>query len=122
MLNEFMVANKDTIVLDSTNNVLVGPNGYFKVVIDDFDGTTIKAWHFEDPKGNKTANLADSAQGKHIDLLITKGNRTVSHFITRYIDRFYKANDAAQVELTKLRAQLDAIQKLLAEPEVTATK
>ncbi len=98
-----MIANKDAIVLDSTNNVFVGPNQYFKIVIDSFDGTTIKAWHFEDPQGNKSANLAGSAKGKHIDLLVTKGNRTIQHFITRWADRFYAENEAAQAELAKLK-------------------
>lgn len=88
-----MIANKDAIVLDSTNNVFVGPNQYFKVVIDSFDGTTIKAWHVEDPKGNKSVNLAPSSKGKHIDLLVTKANRTVDHFITRYASRIYNEWD-----------------------------
>lgn len=112
-----MVANKDTIVLDSTNNVFVGPNGYFKVVIDSFDGTTIKAWHVEDPKGTKSANLAASAKGKHIDLLVTKGNRTVSHFITRYYDRFYKENEIAQADLAKAQVTVAADQKALTEKD-----
>ena len=38
--------------------MFVGPNGYFKIVIDDFDGTRINAWHFEDADGNKSVNLA----------------------------------------------------------------
>ena len=44
--------------MDSANNVFVGPNGYFKIVIDDFDGTKVNAWHFEDAEGNKSVNLA----------------------------------------------------------------
>lgn len=79
-----MIENADEIILDSTNNVFVGPNGYFKIVIDQFDGTMVKAWHVEDSKGNKTANLADRAQGKHIDVMVNGGNRTVAHFVDRY--------------------------------------
>ncbi|MBI5304581.1 MAG: transcription factor [Chloroflexi bacterium] len=69
--------------------MFVGPNQYFKIVIDSFDGSTIKAWHFEDPKGNKTGNLALQNKGKHVDLLVTNANRTVSHFTTRYASRIY---------------------------------
>ncbi len=99
-----MLANKDAITLDATNNVFVGPNQYFKIVIDKFDGKTVQAWHFEDPAGNKSADLSASAKGMHIDLLVTKANRTVQHFITRWADRFYIENEAAQAELQKLKA------------------
>ncbi len=99
-----MLANKEAITLDATNNVFVGPDKYFKVVIDKFDGKTIQAWHFEDPQGNKSADLTASAKGLHVDLLVTKGNRTVGFFITRLADRFYNENEAAQAELNKLKA------------------
>ncbi len=83
MLIEGMLENDKEIILDSANNVFVGPNGYFKIVIDDFDGATVKAWHVEDAKGNSTGNLAKRAKGKNIDLLVNKNCRTVSHFIQR---------------------------------------
>lgn len=79
-----MLENKDEIVLDATNNVFVGPDKYFKVVIDQFDGQVVKAWHVEDVKGNKTTNLADRAKGKNIDLMLNVKNRTVDHFVSRY--------------------------------------
>lgn len=79
-----MLENKDEIVLDATNNVFVGPDKYFKVVIDQFDGQVVKAWHVEDVKGNKTPNLADRAKGKNIDLMLNVKNRTVDHFVSRY--------------------------------------
>ena len=69
LLGELFLENKEEIVLDAKNNVITGPEGYFKVVIDDFDGTTVKAWHFEDAAGNKSGNLAGFAKGKHIDLV-----------------------------------------------------
>lgn len=75
--------NTETIILDSTNNVFVGPDGYFKVVIEDFDGETVKSWYVEDVNGNRTENLAKRANGKHIDLLLGSNVRTVSHFIGR---------------------------------------
>ena len=64
--------------------MFVGPEGYFKIVIDDFDGSTIKAWHFEGPKGEKSSNLASFAKGKHLDALINIGNSTVKGFFTKY--------------------------------------
>lgn len=79
-----MLENKDEIVLDATNNVFVGPDKYFKVVIDQFDGQVVKGWHVEDAKGNKTPNLVDRAKGKNIDLLVNVKNRTVDHFVSRY--------------------------------------
>lgn len=71
------------MVLDSTNNVFVGPEGYFKIVIDEFDGENIKAWHFEDVEGNKSVNLAGFANGQHIDLLANIACSTVGTFATR---------------------------------------
>lgn len=85
-----MVENANEIVLDASNKVLVGPDGYFKVVIDDFDGTQIKAWHFEDVEGNKSVNLAERGKGKHIDLLANIDSRTVAHFTSRWADRIIK--------------------------------
>ncbi len=71
-------------MLDATNNVLVGPEGYFKIVIDDFDGKTLKAWHFEGPNGEKSSNLASFAKGQHLDALINVANGTVSAYFTKF--------------------------------------
>ena len=47
-----MIANKEPIVLDGgANNVFVGPNKHFSIVIDEFDGKIVKAWHIENSKG-----------------------------------------------------------------------
>jgi hypothetical protein len=59
MLNEFILDNAKPIVLDEKNKVFEGPNGYFKIVVDDFDGEKINAWHMEDGTGMKTPNLAE---------------------------------------------------------------
>jgi hypothetical protein len=59
MLNEFILGNAQPIILDEKNNVFEGPNKYFKIVVDDFDGEKINAWHIEDKTGMKTANLAE---------------------------------------------------------------
>ncbi|MEW6661125.1 MAG: transcription factor [Bacillota bacterium] len=96
-----MLENDQEIILDSTNNVFVGPDGYFKIVIDEFDGQTVKAWHVEDAKGNKTRNLADRAKGKHVDVMINSSNRTVSHFIGRIATNLINELQAAIAELEK---------------------
>jgi hypothetical protein len=59
MLNEFILDNAEPIVLNEKNNTFMGPNGYFKIVVDDFDGEKINAWHLEDRTGMKTPNLAE---------------------------------------------------------------
>lgn len=69
--------------MDSASNVFAGPEGYFKVVIDDFDGNRIKAWHFEDAEGNKSPNLFGFANGRHIDLIANFENKTISPFALR---------------------------------------
>lgn len=59
MLNEFILDNAEPIILDEKNNSFLGPSGYFKIVVDDFDGEKINAWHLEDRTGMKTPNLAE---------------------------------------------------------------
>jgi hypothetical protein len=59
MLNEIILDNPNPIILDEENRVFNGPNGYFKIVVDDFDGEKINAWHLEDSAGTKTPNLAE---------------------------------------------------------------
>lgn len=80
-----MLENDEEIILDDANNVFVGPNEYFQIVLEDFDGETINEWYVEDAQGNRTQNLAERAEGKHIDLLLGTGNRTVKHFYDRII-------------------------------------
>ena len=77
-----MLENKEPIILDSTNNVFVGPDEYFKVVIDEFDGKAVQAWHFEDVKGNATDNLV-VGEGTHVDVLVNAACRSVWHFVDR---------------------------------------
>lgn len=100
-----MLENDKAIILDNTNNVFVGPNGYFKIVIEEFDGETIKSWYVEDAEGNKTANLAPRGQGKHVDLLLNGGNRTVAHFLGRIQGNLTNELKAKITELEALLAQ-----------------
>ena len=96
-----MLENDKQIVLDAANNVFVGPNKYFKVVIDDFDGKAVKAWHVEDAQGNSTGNLAGRSGGANIDLLINKNCRTVSHFMKRLALKLVAEQQAQIKQLQK---------------------
>ena len=76
-------------MLDAKNNVAYGPHGYWKVVIDEFDGKTVKAWHIETAK-DKTENLAGRAKGKHIDAVVGAECRSTGHFFSRVYKQLYK--------------------------------
>jgi hypothetical protein len=81
-LNEVILTNSDPIILDADNPVFEGPEGYFRVVIDDFDGEAINYWHIEtDYKGKtyKTSNLAEFKR-KNIDVLVGV-NGTIESFL-----------------------------------------
>lgn len=58
--------------------MFVGPNKHFSIVIDEFDGKIVKAWHIENSKGEKSPNLATRAGGKHIDLVERPTSSAVS--------------------------------------------
>ena len=91
-----MLENKDEIELDKTNNVFVGPYEYFKVVLDDYDGKTVKAWHLEDRTGFKTGNLAGRSEGQHIDAVVGDQCRSTAHFFSRVYPALYREALAAQ--------------------------
>ena len=106
MFIEGMLENDQPIVLDAANNVFVGPNGYFKIVIDKMEADKVLAWHLEDAAGQSTGNLAARAKGRNVDLLVNKNNRTVSHFMGR-------------INLTlvgELQAQVRALQAQVGQP------
>jgi hypothetical protein len=69
MLNELILANKDPIILDADHRIWTGPEGYFKIVVDDFDGEAINAWHIEDSEGKSTPNLAEYARN-NLDAMV----------------------------------------------------
>jgi len=77
MLNELILDNKDPIILDDKNNTYTGPNGYFKIVVEDFDGEKINAWHIEDRHGMKTPNLAEYPR-KNLDVMVGVNGTTES--------------------------------------------
>ncbi|HOO90757.1 MAG TPA: hypothetical protein PLA74_08025 [Syntrophales bacterium] len=82
-LNEIILDNKDPIVLDAENPVYTALGGYFKIVIDDFDGESINAWHIEDRFGKKTSNLAEYRRN-NVDVMVGV-NGTVESFLRRTI-------------------------------------
>jgi len=76
-LNEVILDNKDPIVLDGENNTFTGLGGYFKIVVDDFDGEAINAWHIEDRFGRKTPNLAQYPRD-NLDVMVGVNGTTES--------------------------------------------
>ena len=85
MLNEFIMDNPEPIILDAKNPTYTGPDGYFKIVIDDFDGEKIQAWHMEDKTGWKTPNLAELARN-NVDVMVGV-NGTTEHFLRKTLLR-----------------------------------
>jgi hypothetical protein len=110
---ELMIENKEMIVLDGANNVFVGPDDYFKIVIDDFDGKSIKAWHLEDSTGHKTGNLT-RGERIHIDVLVNANCRTVWHFAARVAPELFVQE---QSHMAELEAQIQRLRDRLAEPQ-----
>ena len=88
-----MLENAEKIVLDAKNNKYTGPEGQFTIVIDDFDGKAVQAWHIETPRA-KTDNLAERAQGRHIDVVVGEACRSTAHFFNRVYKDLYKKQKA----------------------------
>lgn len=93
-LNELILDNKDPIILDADNNTFVGPEGYFKIVVDDFDGEAINFWHIETTtktkKGKmvtrKTPNLAEYPR-KNLDVMVGVNGTTESFLRKTLLER-----------------------------------
>src|SRR5512136_3131087 len=83
MLNEMILDNPEPIILDEKNNTYTGPNEYFKIVVDDFDGEKINAWHIEDRTGMKTPNLAEYPRN-NLDVMVGV-NGTTEGFLRKTI-------------------------------------
>ncbi len=83
-LNEVILTNSEPIVLDADNPVYEGPEGYFKIVIDDFDGEAINFWHIETIYKGKTYESPNLAELKrnNIDVLVGV-NGTVESFLRK---------------------------------------
>jgi hypothetical protein len=88
-LNEILLTNSEPIVLDNEHPVYEGPEGYFRIVIDDFDGEAINFWHIETDyqgKTHKTPNLAEFKR-KNIDVLVGVNGTTESFLRGSVLDR-----------------------------------
>jgi hypothetical protein len=76
-VNEVLLDNPKPIILDENNLAYDGPMGedgkpLFRIVVDDFDGEMIHAWHIESGEGEelvKTDNLAFRPR-KNLDVLL----------------------------------------------------
>jgi hypothetical protein len=86
MLNEFILDNAKPIILDEKHNVFWGPNKYFKIVVDDFDGEKINAWHIEDSTGMTTPNLAEYPRN-NLDVLAGINGTTETFLRKTLLDR-----------------------------------
>lgn len=60
MMAGLVIENAEPIVLDSKNNMTEGPRGLFNIVVDEFDGDSIPAWHIEDKYGEISRKLGGS--------------------------------------------------------------
>jgi hypothetical protein len=75
--NEILLDNPETIILDNDNPVYEGPRGedgkpLFRIVLDNFDGEMIHAWHIETEYRDEvyeTDNLAFRPR-KNVDVLV----------------------------------------------------
>lgn len=82
-VNEVLLDNPEPIILDKENPVYEGPRGedgepLFRIVVDDFDGEIIHAWHVESGEGEeleKTDNLAFRPR-KNLDVLLGTNGTT----------------------------------------------
>lgn len=86
MLNEVILDNPEAIVLDAENNTFVGPENHFKIVVDDFDGESINAWHIEDNEGRKTPNLAELPRN-NLDVMVGVNGTTENFLRKTLLDR-----------------------------------
>ena len=81
-LNEVILTNSEPIVLDADNPVYEGPEGYFKIVIDDFDGEAVNFWHIETTYKDKIYESPNLAEIKRNNIDVMLGvNGTVESFL-----------------------------------------
>lgn len=67
----FMLVNKEEIRLKSGGS-FNGPEGYFKIVVDNAEGGEVRGWHVEDGKGNRSINLGGPGVA-NVDLVLGQG-------------------------------------------------
>jgi hypothetical protein len=67
----FMLTNKDEIRI-APGATIDGPEKYFKITVDQIDGTDVRGWHISDHDGNRSANLGGTGV-TNIDLVLGQG-------------------------------------------------
>jgi len=114
----FMLVNKDEIRLKS-GGAFNGPEGYFKVVVDNVEGGEVRGWHIEDGKGNRSINLGGPGVA-NVDLVLGQG-RVAGQAILKdvgrgLLDRTYQA--AARASGTEVKAATPAASHTASAPVV----
>lgn len=79
-----MIVNKKPIVLSKESNTAVGPEGYFKVVLDRLENGKVLKWHVEDKGGNRSVALGGKDK-TNIDLILGKGRAVAG--LLNYVGR-----------------------------------
>lgn len=67
----FMLVNKDEIRL-KPGEIAEGPEGYFRIAVEEIHGDHVTAWHIEDAEGNRSVNLGGPAI-TNVDLVLGQG-------------------------------------------------
>lgn len=106
----FMLVNKDEIRL-APGQVVAGPEGYFRVVVDRVDGDAVTSWRIEDRQGNRSIDLGGPAV-TNIDLVLGQG-RVAGQAILKDVgraalDRTYAALERASGRLPDAAATTGA--------------
>jgi len=109
-VNEVLLDNPEPIILDKNNPVYDGPKGedgkpLFRIVVDDFDGEMIHAWHVESGEGEelvKTDNLAFRPR-KNLDVLLgtngtTEGFLRLSMLPRLAFTEYWRTSDKAPAD------------------------
>ena len=112
MMAGLAIENTETIILDSNNSRCKGPEKLFEIVIDEFDGTTISAWHIEDKYGETSRNLG-SNKCKSLDAIVGRvGMFTYEDAVKqlnwtkpKYVNKLVRENQNLKAELDKLRSK-----------------
>jgi hypothetical protein len=74
MMAGLAIENADPIILDSENTSYEGPNGLFRIVVDQINGDTISSWHIEDKYEEISRELGGS-DCKSLDAIVGRVSR-----------------------------------------------
>lgn len=74
MMAGLAIENAEPVILNSEKNYFEGPNGLFRIIVDQFDGSNITAWHIED-KYKETSRDLGSSDCKSLDVIVGRVSR-----------------------------------------------